>query len=78
MLIALLIVELHCAVFPMFFVFAAPYIAEFVFLWLQDLDLDEKLFRCGLRIVKTVSISAKRMLNLEKLKERNKEKIHIS
>ena len=35
LLIALLIVELHCAVFPMFFVFAAPYVAEFIFLFLQ-------------------------------------------
>ena len=55
LLIALLIVELHCAVFPMFFVFAAPYVAEFLFVTLQELDLDEKAFRVFLRIVKKFS-----------------------
>jgi len=75
LLIALLIVELHCAVFPMFFVFAAPYIAEFVFLWLQDLDLDEKLFRGGLKILRRIAISEKRKAKYDILIEKSKKNV---
>ena len=42
--IAFLVVQLHCAVFPMIFVFAAPYIVEYLFAVLIDLDLDERFF----------------------------------
>lgn len=75
LLIALLIVELHCAVFPMFFVFAAPYIAEFVFLWIQDLDLDEKLFRSGLRFCRLIFISEKHKARFNDLIEKSKKNV---
>lgn len=75
LLIALLIVEFHCAVFPMFFVFAAPYIAEFVFLWLQELDLDEKTFRTILRLLKRFSVSEKKKKNYDILIEKSKKNV---
>ena len=75
LLIALLIVELHCAVFPMFFIFAAPYIAEFVFLCFQDLDLDEKLFRGALRFCKMIFISEKHKARCNDLIEKSKKNV---
>lgn len=50
--IAFLIVQLHCAVFVMFFLFAAPYVAEYLFVVLSELDLDEVFFRFLVRIAK--------------------------
>lgn len=44
LLIPLLITELHCAVYIMYFVFALPYLAEYLFVLLANLDLDERLF----------------------------------
>ncbi|MBR2289874.1 MAG: hypothetical protein IJ867_04575 [Clostridia bacterium] len=75
LLIALLIVELHCAVFPMFFVFSAPYVAEFVFLWLQDLDLDERVFRGILRILKRFSLSDTKKARYTELIEKSKKNV---
>ena len=75
LLIALLIVELHCAVFPMFFVFAAPYVAEFIFLFLQELDIDEALFRFVLRILKKFPFSEKKKEKFNILIEKSKKNI---
>lgn len=75
LLIALLIVELHCAVFPMFFIFAAPYIAEFIFLWVQSLDLDEVLFRGVLRILKVLHLSETKKAKLDELIEKSKKNV---
>lgn len=44
LLIPLLITELHCAVYIMYFVFALPYLAEYLFVLLSELDLDERIF----------------------------------
>lgn len=44
LLIPLLITELHCAVYIMYFVFALPYLAEHLFILLSSLDLDERIF----------------------------------
>lgn len=60
LLIALLITELHCAVFPMFFVFALPYLAEYIFVVLSDLDLDELIFICIMKLLRKLSTSEKR------------------
>ncbi len=60
LLIALLIVELHCAVFPMFFVFTAPYVAEFLFLFIQGLDIDERFFRVIFRFLKHFTTSSQK------------------
>jgi len=75
LLIALLIVELHCAVFPMFFVFAAPYVAEFIFLWIQDLDLDEKVFRAILRVLKKFAVSDAKKEKYNSLIEKSKKNV---
>ena len=72
LLIALLIVELHCAVFPVFFVFAAPYVAEFVFTLIQGLDLDEKAFRVFLRILKRFTSSDEKKERYDTLIEKSK------
>ena len=73
LLIALLIVELHCAVFPMFFVFAAPYVAEFIFLFIQDLDLDERIFRGIIKVLKLITFSDKKREKLDSLIEKSKK-----
>ena len=67
LVIAFLIVQLHCAVFPMIFVFAAPYIAEYLFIWLVDLNLDEKLFRLGVKIFKKFITSKEKKEKLDNL-----------
>lgn len=73
--ITLLIVELHCAVFPMVFVFAAPYVAEFVFLWLQDQDIDEKIFRGILRALKIVHFKEEKRAKYDSLIEKSKKNV---
>lgn len=50
--ISFLIIQLHCAVWVMFFLFAAPYVAEYLFVVLSELDLDEVFFRFLVRISK--------------------------
>ena len=60
--IAFLIVQLHCAVFPMFFVFALPYLAEFVFIVLSDLDLDEVLFKNKVELNNVLNIHTSELI----------------
>ncbi|MBP3596417.1 MAG: hypothetical protein J6J60_03320 [Clostridia bacterium] len=50
-LIAALIAQLHVAVFPMFFIFTLPYIAEFIFALFCDSNLDGKFFKCILKLL---------------------------
>ena len=44
-IIPFLITQLHCAVFPMFFVLALPYIAEYLLVWFIDLNLFDDLIK---------------------------------
>ena len=44
LIIPLLITELHCAVYVMYFVFALPYLVEYLLVALLEFDLDERLF----------------------------------
>lgn len=44
-LIPLLITNLHCAVFPFYFILFLPYIGEYLLMVLEDADLDLKLFK---------------------------------
>ena len=67
LVIAFLVVQLHCAVFPMIFVFAAPYLVEYLFIVLVDLNLDEKLFRLGVRILKKFTNSKEKLEKLDNL-----------
>ncbi len=43
LMIPILITNLHCAVFPFYFVLFLPYIGEFLLLVLEDADLDKRL-----------------------------------
>ena len=51
-LIPLLITQLHCAVFPMFFVLALPYIAEYILVWLSDLNIFDNIVKFIFKILK--------------------------
>ncbi|MCI8310224.1 MAG: hypothetical protein HFJ45_08755 [Clostridia bacterium] len=73
--IAFLIVQLHCAVFPMFFVFAAPYVAEFIFIVISELDLDEKLFRGIFYILKRFTNSEERKERYNSFIEKSKKNV---
>lgn len=44
-LIPLLITNLHCAVFPFYFILFLPYIGEYLLLVVEDWDLDLRLFK---------------------------------
>lgn len=44
-LIPLLITNLHCAVFPFYFILFLPYIGEYLLVSLEDADFDLKLFK---------------------------------
>lgn len=54
-LIPLLITNLHCAVFPFFFILFLPYIGEYVLLALEDFDLDLNLFKLIFKMQKRFS-----------------------
>ena len=75
LLIAFLIVQFHCAVFPMFFVFAAPYIAEYVFIVFSELDLDEKIFRGILRLLSRLTNSENRKEKYNNLIDKSKKNV---
>ena len=51
-LIPLLITNLHCAVFPFYFILFLPYIGEYLLLVLDDADLDYKLIKRIFKIQK--------------------------
>lgn len=44
-LIPILITNLHCAVFPFYFILFLPYIGEYLLLVIEDWDLDIRLYR---------------------------------
>ena len=74
-LIPLLIANLHCAVFPFYFVLALPYIGEYLIEVVVDLDLDLRLkgffVWLGLKIVRNPKME-KLKNKLEDTKETNK------
>lgn len=63
-LIPLIIANVHCAVFPFYFVLYLPYIAEFLWISFIDWDFDKRLQKLILKII----------LKLDK-KEEKKEKL---
>jgi len=73
--IAFLIVQLHCAVYPMFFVFAMPYVAEFLFLIISELNLDELIFTTILKILSKFTNSEKRKEKYASLIDKSKKNI---
>jgi len=54
-LIPLLITNLHCAVFPFYFILFLPYIGEYFLLVLEDWDLDLRLFKNIFKINKKIT-----------------------
>ena len=54
-LIPFLITNLHCAVFPFYFILFLPYIGEYFLLLLEDLDLDLKLFKLIFKFKKKIT-----------------------
>ena len=53
--IPLLITNLHCAVFPFYFILFLPYIGEYMLLVLEDWDLDMRMYRRLYKIRKRIS-----------------------
>ena len=49
--IPLVIANLHCAVYPFYFVLFLPFIAEYLLITLIDLDLDYKIIKIILKII---------------------------
>ena len=64
-IIPLLIANLHCAVFPFYFVLFLPYIAEYFLLLIEDWDLDLRIFSIILRILKKITINKERKNKFE-------------
>ena len=54
-LIPLLITNLHCAVFPFYFILFLPYIGEYLLLVIEDRDLDLRLFKRIFKIKKKLT-----------------------
>ena len=67
-LIPLLITNLHCAVFPFYFILFLPYIGEYLLLVVEDWDLDMRLY---IRIFKI----RKRISRQEETKEKCQNKV---
>lgn len=64
-IIPILITNLHCAVFPFYFVLYLPYLAEYIWVAIIDLDLDQRL----LYFVNNIS---KKITKKEKFEEKKK------
>lgn len=82
LIIPLLIANLHCAVFPFYFVLYLPYIAEYFLLLIEERDLDLKLFSIFMKIRKKLSrkseVKEKCEIKIDKIKnaviERNRKR----
>ena len=72
LIIPLLIANLHCAVFPFYFVLYLPYIAEYFLLLIEERDFDLKLFSIFMKIRKKLSrkseVKEKCEIKIEKIK----------
>ena len=55
-LIPLLITNLHCAVFPFYFILFLPYIGEYLLLVLEDADFDYIIENSNLKDLKRVAL----------------------
>ncbi len=83
-LIPLIIANVHSAVFPFYFVLALPYVAEYVFAVIQDLDIVYLVFRLFLTIKRKLTKSeekkntiTEKIQKLEQAKKDNLEKIKV-
>ena len=58
-IIPILIVNLHCAVFPFYFVLFLPYIGEYLWITILDWDLDYKIIGLLLKLIKKLPVKQK-------------------
>ncbi len=72
LIIPILIVNFHCAVFPFYFVLALPYIGEYLLLMLEDFDLDKRVCYLGLKIFKKIVRKEEKKEKLEQKLEQIK------
>mgnify|MGYP007069853590 CR=1 FL=1 len=79
LIIPLLIVNLHCAVFPFYFILYLPYVGEFLLISFVDADIDLKIRKLFLKILNKLSKNEdkkqRRLNKIEKLAENKKERI---
>ena len=75
LLIPLLITELHCAVYIMYFVFALPYLVEYLFVLLVDCDIDEKIFREIFRVLSKLTRNEEKKFKYENFVEKSRKNI---
>lgn len=81
-LIPLLITNLHCAVFPFYFILFMPYIGEYLLLTVEDLDLDKRLFSLVFKLRRKLTKKEEKKEKLtnkieqikEDIKERNRKR----
>jgi len=64
-IIPILIANLHCAVFPFYFILFLPYIGEYLWVKIIDLDLDYRLIGLVLKLIKKMPVSKKIKENCE-------------
>ena len=79
LIIPLLIANLHCAVFPFYFILYLPYIGEFLLVSLVDADIDLKIRKVFLKVLnkftKKEEKKQRRLEKIEKLAENKKERV---
>lgn len=80
-IIPILITNLHCAVFPFYFILFLPYIGEYLWITFLDWDLDYRLIGVALKIARKLPLSKKikencdrKLQNIPKVIEEKKEK----
>lgn len=75
LIIPLLITELHCAVYIMYFVFALPYLAEYLFILLSELDLDERIFSGFFKVLLKITRKEEKKEKYELLIDKSRKNI---
>lgn len=65
LIIPILIANLHCAVFPFYFVLFLPYIVEYLWLVILDWDLDYRIIGIFLKGIKKLPVSQKTKENCD-------------
>ena len=75
LLIPLLITELHCAVYIMYFIFALPYLVEYLFVLFVDFDIDEKIFGEVFRVLSKLTRNEEKKAKYESFIEKSRKNI---
>ena len=75
LIIPLIIANVHCAVFPFYFILYLPYVAEFLIEVLVDLDLDQRVIKIFLKLLLKITKNDKKREKLEQKINKIPEKI---